>query len=224
MDEKRAHENIIHSRIDTMSGRIGKVIAKKNRIRQPSLEIPSPVKIIKTSIITNNNDDEGDDENKNPIADTETETVPLVMNSNQNNNDINQMAVILANGQPLLTNFEEKYLIDLILKPLNKDIEIILEEKIQFILQMNYGSPSSLFTLNHQWIYDFILKHFQTLINHPNSSYLFEKFLNKSYDKNNSVTAYKYWQIKTLFNEHSKQQPSAVSQKRRMTVRHIDLK
>ncbi|CAF2410484.1 unnamed protein product [Rotaria sp. Silwood2] len=198
--------------------RTGKVTAKKIPIRQPSPEIPSPVKIIKSNITDDNT------ENKIPIDDIETKYEPLSIDSNENKIDINQMTIILANGQPLLTNFEEKYLIDTILKTLNQDIESILEEKIHFILQMNYGSQSSLFTLNTHWIFDFILKHFQTLINHINSSQLFEKFLNKKFDQNNSTIAFKHWQLKTLVNEHSKkkqQQQSTVSQKRRMTVRGV---
>ena len=43
--------------------------------------------------------------------------------------DINPMTTILANGQPLLTNFKEKYLIHIIWKILNKDIETILKEE-----------------------------------------------------------------------------------------------
>jgi hypothetical protein len=53
---------------------------------------------------------------------------------------------------------------------------------------------------------------------------LFEKILNKNFDKNNSTIAFKHWQLQTLVHEHSKkqQQQSSASQKRRMTVRHID--
>ncbi|CAF0883993.1 unnamed protein product [Rotaria sordida] len=200
-----------------MSIRIGKVMGKKIPIRQPSPEIPSPVKVIKTNIIDDNI------ENKIPIDNIEIKHNPLSINLNENKIDINPMTIFLANGQPLLTNFEEKYLIDIILKTSNKDIETILEEKIHFILQMNYPTQSSLFKLNLHWIFDFILKHFQTLINHINSSQLFEKLLNKNFDRNNSIIAFKHWQLKTLINEHSKQQKqSTTSQKRRMTVRRID--
>ncbi|CAF0989583.1 unnamed protein product [Rotaria sp. Silwood1] len=203
-----------------MSIRTGKVTAKKIPVRQPSPEIPTPVKVTKSNIIDDNI------ENKIPIDNIE-ETNPqsLSIDPNENKIDIDPTAIMLANGQPLLTNFEEKYLIDVILKTLNKDIETILEEKIHFILRMNYGSQSSLFTLNSRWIFDFILKHFQTLTTHINSSQLFEKFLNKNFDKNNSTIAFKHWQLKTLVNEHSKkqqQEQSTVSQKRRMTVRRID--
>ncbi|CAF2603960.1 unnamed protein product [Rotaria sp. Silwood2] len=68
----------------------------------------------------------------NHIHDIETENKPLAIDLNENEIDVNTMTIILANGQPLLTNFEEKYLIDTIVKTLNKDIERILEEKNSF--------------------------------------------------------------------------------------------
>jgi len=161
-----------------------------------------------------------------PVDEIESKDELSPVNSTENKTDINPMTIILANGQPLLTNFEEKYLIDLILKTSNKDIETILQEKIHFILQINYGVQlSSLFKLNSNWIYDFILKHFQTLIEHINSQELFEKILKKNFDKNNSTINFKHWQLQTLLNEHSKNsQQSSNSKKRRMTVRHIDFK
>jgi len=205
-----------------MPERTGKVTAKKICIRQPSPEIPSPVKAIESNII------DDDIENKIPIDDNiETKHESLSAESQENKVDLNPITILLANGQPLLTNFEEKYLIDLILKTTNKDIETILQEKIHFILEMNYGlQSSSLFKLNSNWIFDFILKHFQILIEHINSRELFEKILKKNFDKNNSTINFKHWQLQTLINEHSKnsQQLSSNSKKRRMTVRHIDFK
>jgi len=204
-----------------MPGRTGKVTAKKICIRQPSPEIPSPVKVIKSNII------DDDIENKIPIDDIETKHESLPVDSQETKTDLNPMGILLANGQPLLTNFEEKYLIDLILKTTNKDIETILKEKIHFILEINYGlQSSSLFILNLNWIFDFILKHFQILIEHINSQELFEKILKKNFDKNNSTIIFKHWQLQTLVNEHTKnsQQLSSGSKKRRMTVRHIDFK
>ena len=57
---------------------------------------------------------------------------------------------------------------------------------------MNYGSQSSSpFTLNSHGIFDFILKHFQTFIDHMNSSQLLDKSLNKNIDKNDSTIAFK---------------------------------
>jgi hypothetical protein len=204
-----------------MPTRIGKVTGKKILDRQPSPEIPSPVKPIASNII------DDDIENKMPVDEIESKDELSPVNSTENKTDINPMTIILANGQPLLTNFEEKYLIDLILKSTNKDIETILQEKIHFILKMNYGTQSSLFTLNPYWIYDFILKHFQTLIEHINSQELFDKILKKNIDKNNSTITFKHWQLQTLVNEHSKTQQqlssSSVSQKRRMTVRRLNL-
>ncbi|CAF1042814.1 unnamed protein product [Adineta steineri] len=197
-------------------------------MRQLSPEIPSPVKPAEPKIV---DDDIGnkipDDDIENQIPDDKIEIkhdIP-VTDSNETKIDlINPMAILFANGQPLLTNFEEKYLIDLILKTTNKDIETILQEKIPSILQMNYGSQSTLFQLNIQWIFDFLLKHFQTLIEHIHSRELFEKILNKNIDKNNSTIVFKHWQLQTLVNEHlkTKQQSSMNSQKRRMTVRHIN--
>jgi len=203
-----------------MPGRTGKVTAKKILVPQPSPEIPSPVKIIESNVIDN------DIENKMPVDEIETKDGSLKVESEENQSDLNPITILLANGQPLLTNFEEKYLIDLILKTSNKDIETILQEKIHFILQINYGVQlSSLFKLNSNWIYDFILKHFQTLIEHINSQELFEKILKKNFDKNNSTINFKHWQLQTLLNEHSKNsQQSSNSKKRRMTVRHIDFK
>jgi hypothetical protein len=202
-----------------MPGRTGKVTARKILVRRPSPEIPSPVKSTESNIINDDNI-----ENKMPIDEIETIDKSLPSNSNETKTDVNPMGILLANGQPLLTNFEEKYLIDLILKTTNKDIESILQEKLHLILQMNYGSQSTLFTLNLHWIFDFLLKHFQTLTDHMNFRELFEKILNKNFDKNNSTIAFKHWQLQTLVHEHSKkqQQQSSASQKRRMTVRHID--
>jgi hypothetical protein len=201
-----------------MPGRSGKVTARKLLVRQASPEIPSPVKTTESNSI----DNDDDIENQMPI---ESKDEPLPVESHEPKTDLNPMTILLANGQPLLTNFEEKYLIDLILKSTNKDIETILQEKIHFILQMNYGSQSS-FNLNSSWIYDFLLKHFQTLIDHIHSSELFDKILQKKFDKNNSIIAFKHWQLQTLVNEHSKKshQSSTITKKRRMTVRHIDFK
>lgn len=199
--------------------RTGKVTAKKTLMRQLSPIIPSPVKVTK-SIINNENI-----ENQTTSNDVEKTLESSSKNFNETQTDMNPISIILSNGQPLLTNFEEKYLLDLMLKSSNQDIESILQEKIRFILQMNYGSQSSLFTSNPSWIFDFILKHFQTLSNHINSTELFEKILNKSFDKNNSTIAFKHWQLKTLVDEHHKQQQQqqpTTSHKRRMTVRRID--
>lgn len=185
-----------------MPGRTGKMPPKKILTRQPSPEIPSPVKLIQSNNI----------ENEEPIETDEIQS------------DINPLKLLLANGQPLLTNFEEKHLIDLILKTSNNDIENILKEKIHSILQMNYGNDiSSVFNLNVNWIYDFILKHFQILIEHNNFEELFEKFLKKTSLTNH----FKHWQLQTLINEHKNkisQQTINPSKKRRMTVRHIDIK
>lgn len=199
--------------------RTGKVTAKKTLMRQLSPIIPSPVKVTK-SIINNENI-----ENQTTSNDVEKTLESSSKNFNETQTDMNPISIILSNGQPLLTNFEEKYLLDLMLKSSNQDIESILQEKIRFILQMNYGSQSSLFTSNPSWIFDFILKHFQTLSNHINSTELFEKILNKSFDKNNTTIAFKHWQLKTLVDEHHKQQQQqqpTTSHKRRMTVRRID--
>jgi len=203
-----------------MPARTGKVTAKKILVRQLSPEIPSPVKSIESNII------DDDIENKMPIDEIEPKHESSSIESQENKIDLNPITILLANGQPLLTNFEEKYLIDLILKTTNQDIETILQEKIHSILQMNYGLQlSSLFTLNLNWIYDFILKNFQILIDHINSQELFEKFLKKNFHQNNSTINFKHWQLQTLINEHSKKsQQSSISKKRRMTVRHIDLK
>lgn len=193
-----------------MPGRTGKVTTKKILVRQPSLEIPSPVKPFESNVIADNIENEMPIETK---ADEESQEIK---------SDLNPMTILLANGQPLLTNFEEKYLIDLILKTPNKDIEIILKEKIHFILQTNYSLQiSSLFTLNSNWIYDFLLKHFQTLIEHINSQELFDNILKKS----NSTNNFKHRQLQILISEHTKNsQQSSNSKKRRMTVRHIDFK
>jgi hypothetical protein len=202
-----------------MPARTGKITAKKYLTREPSPEIPSPVKPPASNII------DDDIENEMPVDAIESKHELLPTDSNETKTDINPMTILLANGQPLLTNFEEKYLIDLILKSTNKDIETILREKICFILQMNYGLQSSVFTLNPHWIFDFILKHFQTLIDHVNSQELFEKILNQNFDKNNPTITFKHWQLQTLINEHSKKQPqssSSLSHKRRMTIRRIN--
>ncbi|CAF2404355.1 unnamed protein product [Rotaria sp. Silwood2] len=61
----------------------------------------------------------------NLIDDIEIQHEPLSIGSNETKININPMTIILANGKLLLTNFEEKYLIDVILKTSNKDIEII---------------------------------------------------------------------------------------------------
>jgi hypothetical protein len=197
-----------------MPGRSGKATVRKLIARQLSPEIPSPVKTYSND---NNNDD--DIENQMPI---DSKDEPLPSESQEAKVDLNPMTILLANGQPLLTNFEEKYLIDLILKPTSKDLETILQEKINYILQINYGSQTS-FNLNSSWIYDFLLKHFKTLIDHINSTEFFEKILKKKFDQNNSILAFKHWQLQTLVNEHSKKS-STDTKKRRMTVRHIDFK
>ncbi|CAF2603998.1 unnamed protein product [Rotaria sp. Silwood2] len=65
----------------------------------------------------------------NLIHNIEIEQKPLYINLNETKIDANLMKLILANGQLLSTNFDEKYRTSDILKLLNKDIEIILEEK-----------------------------------------------------------------------------------------------
>ena len=198
-----------------MPGRLGKVTARKVQARQTSPEIPSPVKPVEATIVD-------DVENQMPNDETEPNPQSPPAECRENKTDLHPMALLFANGQPLLTNFEEKYLVDLILKTPNKDIEVILQEKIPLILQMNYGTQSTLFTLNAQWIFDFLLKHFQTLIEHNNSRDVCDKFLKKNVDRNNPTIAFKHWQLQTLANEHAKKQ-AAHPPKRRMTVRHIDL-
>ena len=191
-----------------MPGRTGKVTAKPPATRQFSPEIPTPVKATES---TTSMDDE------------EMSHQPSVtLDKEQAMAELNPMSLLLANGQPLLTNFEEKYLIDLLLKGSNQDMDTVLEEKLSFILQMNYGSLSSLFRLNSVWIYDFCLKHFQALIDHGNASMMFERILKKTFDRNDSTVAFKHWQLQTLVNEHLKKQPHSASQKRRMTVRRLD--
>jgi hypothetical protein len=173
-----------------MPGRTGKIsAAKKIVVRQTSPEIPSPVK----SIESNRNDNDDDIENKMPIDEIETKPESSPIETEEKKTDLNPMTILLANGQLLLTNFEEKYLIDMILKTPNKDIEIILQEKIHLILQMNYGLQSTLFPLNTQWIFDFLLKHFQTLINHIHSQEFFDKISKKNFHRNNSTVAFKHW-------------------------------
>jgi len=196
-----------------MRGRTGKIAINKNLLtRQLSPEMPSPVKPLKTKVYIDDDDDDENIENQEPITDT--------------SNEFNPVTVLLANGQPLLTNFEEKYLIDSILKNPGKDFEKSLQEKIQTILQMNYtNTQTSVFALSSIWIYDFLLKHFQTLITHPNSSEFFEHILKKSIEKNNSTLAFKHWQLQVLVNEYKNNcQQLNYGPKRRMTVRHIELK
>ncbi|CAF0840905.1 unnamed protein product [Adineta ricciae] len=193
-----------------MPGRLGKATARKMHVRQISPEIPSPIKPIVNE----------DLENQMPIDPIESQSSDSLPEATARD-ELNPMAILLANGQPLLTKFEEKYLVDFILKSANKDLEVLLREKLSLILQMNYGSHSSLFTLNTHWIYDFLLKHFQTLSEHMNFRELFDKFLKKTFDRNNSTLVAKHWQLQTLVNEHSKKQ-STNPTKRRMTVRHID--
>lgn len=187
-------------------GRTIKTIEQQIEQRPLSPEIPTPVKVKVTEI-----------EESVPM-----DTFPLQTRSESETNRIQPMDILLANGQPLLTNFEEKYLIDFVSKSSTDDIERMIEEKISSILEMNYGSSSSLYKFNAVWLFDFCLKHFQTLINHQNAATLFEKLLKKTFDKNNSTLVFKYWQLETLVNEHMKKNPQPMPQKRRMTVRRID--
>lgn len=199
-----------------MPGRIGKVTAKQPVTRQFSPEIATPVKAAEpTTVVENPTSMEDDELSRQTSATVETE---------QEKSDINPMSLLLANGHPLLTNFEEKYLIDLLLKSFNQDVDTLIEEKLAFILQMNYGSVSSLFRLNAVWIYDFCLKHFQALIDHGNAPMMFEKLLKKPFNRNDATITFKHWQLQTLVNEHLKKQPQCTSQKRRMTVRRIDFR
>ena len=129
-----------------MSGRTGKATARKlPPARQLSPEIPSPVKTVTTTHI----DADDDIENQMPIE-SKDESSPV--QSPEFQTDLNPMAILLANGQPLLTNFEEKYLLDLLVKPTSKDLESILQEKISLILQTNYGAQSSSFHFNSSWV------------------------------------------------------------------------
>lgn len=206
-----------------MPGRTGKITARKIFSRQLSPEIPSPIKIIQPNPLAN--DDNDDIENHMPMDQTESKDDSSSIEPRVNEDNLNSLTILLGNGQPLLTNFEEKYLVDLILKSNNGDMETILREKIPFILQMNYNQSSSAFILNSSWIYDFLLKHFQILIEHQHASEHLRKFLVKKFDQTNSNLAFKHWQLQTLVNEHAKKpQSSSTSNKRRMTVRHIDLK
>ena len=199
-----------------MPGRIGKVTAKQPVTRQFSPEIATPVKAAEPTTVVENPTSMEDDELSHQTSAT--------VEPEQEKSEINPMSLLLANGQPLLTNFEEKYLLDLLLKSFNQDIDTLIEEKLVFILQMNYGSVSSLFRLNSVWIYDFCLKHFQALIDHGNAPLMFEKLLKKPFDRNDATIAFKHWQLQTLVNEHLKKQPQCTSQKRRMTVRRIDFR
>ena len=196
-----------------MPGRTGK--QPPNPPRQFSPEIPSPTKITEPNRIN----DDANIENEMPIDVTEPiDDSSSIIPSQSTNNDLHPLVILLANGQPLLTPFEEKYLVELICKSIHDDLERILREKIPSILQMNYSNQSSGFTLHSSWIFDFLLKHFQILIEHPHASECLSKFLEKKFDQNNS---FKHWQLQTLFNEHAKKS-STNSKKRRMTVRHID--
>lgn len=194
-----------------MPGRI-----KINPPRQFSPEIPSPTKITEPNPFN----DDTNIENEMPIDVTQS------IDDSSSHNDLHPLVILLGNGQPLLTPFEEKYLVDLICKSIHDDLERILREKIPSILQMNYPNQSSGFTLHSSWIFDFLLKHFQILIEHPHASECLIKYLGKKFDQNNSNLSFKHWQLQTLFNEHTKTSSisSTNSKKRRMTVRHIDLK
>nr|ACI90381.1 unknown [Philodina roseola] len=183
--------------------RTAKTTEKQIESRQLSPEIPTPVKTIADPV---HMDDQ-----------------PFQVLSQSDQNQVKPMDILLANGQPLLTNFEEKYLIDFVSKSSTDDIERLIQEKISSILQMNYGSSSSLYRFNAVWLFDFCLKHFQTLINHHNAAILFENLLKKTFDKNNATLAFKYWQLETLVNEHMKKNPHPMPQKRRMTVRQCFL-
>ena len=210
-----------------MPGRAGKITARKNLPRQLSPEIPSPIKLIEPNPFANDDDienrmpmdqSESKDDSSSIAPRDDEQTTPV------NSDDFNPLAILLATGQPLLTNFEEKYLLDLMIKSNSSDMEKILREKIPSILQMNYPRQSSGFVLNPSWIYDFLLKHFQILIGHEHGSEAFSKFLAKKFDQTNSNLTFKHWQLQTLINEHVKQKSSTTTNKRRMTVRHIDLK
>lgn len=187
-----------------MPGRTGKLPIQSNPPRQFSPEIPSPTKTIQAN--PSNNDTHMDNESH---ADASSIILPL-----------NPLMILLANGQPLLTPFEEKYLVDLICKSIHNDLERIIREKILSIIQMNYSEQSTGFTLHSSWIFDFLLKYFQILIEHPHASECLKKFLENKFDVH---LAFKHWQLQTLVNEHAKKS-STNSKKRRMTVRHIDLK
>jgi hypothetical protein len=47
--------------------------------------------------------------------------------------------------------------------------------------------------LNTHWIFDFLLKYFQTLSNHIYSQEFFDKILKKNFHRNNSTVAFKHW-------------------------------
>ncbi|CAF1411040.1 unnamed protein product [Rotaria sordida] len=97
-----------------MSIHTKKLTRKKFSIYQASSEIPSSIKVTTLNI----------------IDDLEAKYNPLSIDPNKSKININSITIILASGQLLLTGFEEKYLIDVILKTLTKDIETILQEKI----------------------------------------------------------------------------------------------
>ncbi|CAF3001113.1 unnamed protein product [Rotaria sp. Silwood2] len=95
----------------------GKVKVKKISIQQLSSNLASTTEVTNLNIADDN---------------IETKYKPLSTDLNENKININPIRIILAKGQQLLTNFEEKYLLDNMLKTLNKDIEIILETKNLF--------------------------------------------------------------------------------------------
>jgi GTPase SAR1 family protein len=137
-----------------------------------------------------------------------------------NNNEMNSLRILLANGQPLLTNFEEIHLIELLVKSSTDDIERMINDKLTSILQMNYGtSISSLFRYNSVWILDFCLKHFQVFVEHDHWQKLFENILKTTIDKSNRILTFKQWQLQTLINNYRKQQTNSSKRKRRTTVR-----
>ncbi|CAF0883583.1 unnamed protein product [Rotaria sp. Silwood1] len=67
-------------------------------IRQPPPRTYPPMKVTKSDITYDN---------------AETKHEPLSIDTNQSNIDINSTTIILDRGQPLVINFEEKYLIDI---------------------------------------------------------------------------------------------------------------
>ncbi|CAF1382032.1 unnamed protein product [Rotaria sordida] len=109
-----------------MSIHTKKLTRKKFSIYETSSELSLLIKVARSNIIDN----------------IDIKYDSLSIDHNENKIDIHLMTIILDNSQSLLTCFEEKYLIDVILKTLTKDIETIL--------QMNCISLSSLFTLRSQ--------------------------------------------------------------------------
>ena len=187
---------------------------KKRPFRQASPEIATPTK---SSPVTSEHDNI---ENVMPV-----EPSSLPSDTRPEQPRVDPLTLLLATGQPLLTKFEEKYLVDLISKSTHPDLEGLLQEKIASILTMNYDAQSSAFRLNSLWIMDFVLKHGQALFENAHSLAMVKKFLEKNVDKNNSTMAFKHWQLQTLITEHTKRaQQQPASQKRRMTVRRIDFR